>query len=60
MPQFGASLTVINCTPKVINYAPRVINYANRVRDSTQRLVFQPFTNIRLGQGTLTEGEGSV
>ena len=28
MPQFGASLTVINYAPKVINYAPKVINYA--------------------------------
>ncbi len=30
MPQFGASLTVINYTLRVINYAPRVINYAPR------------------------------
>ncbi len=28
MPQFGASLTVINYTPRVVNYIPRVNNYA--------------------------------
>ncbi len=40
MPQFGASLMVVNYVPRVTNYALRVINYALRVVNYAPRDIY--------------------
>ncbi len=49
MPQFGASLMVVNYAPRVTNYALRVVNYAPREQVQGTGMTMVQGTLMRIG-----------